>query len=260
MLATARPAEPSGGGVFASNQSPPASPPAPAAQQPAEARRAEIARCAALLQSGDEEERREAVHRLGSMRDPATAEALRKALDDPAERVRAAALAGLGHLQDPSLAPFIAIHLTNEKSPFVRKVAAYALGQAGGSEATPALIVGLRDKDMEVRGAAAVALSRAPDAAAIAPLTAALQDKSPFVRAHAAAALGVNGRAAAQAVPPLIQVLTADEDHEARRQAASALGRIGEPSAIPALERAERSSDPYLSQAAREARSQITRQ
>jgi HEAT repeat protein len=257
LLAAARPAERAEAGRLAPAQTPSASSTSSAAQHLAEAKRAEIARLASLLQSGDEEERRNAVHMLAAMRDPATTEALRAALEDKAERVRAAALAGLGHLQEPALAPFIAIHLTKDKSPFVRKVAAYALGQLGGSEATPALVVGLRDKDMEVRGAAAVALSRTPDAAAIAPLIAALQDKSPFVRAHAAAALGVNGRAAAQAVPSLIKILTTDEDHEARRQAAAALGHIGEPSALPALERAEHSSDPYLSQAAREARRQI---
>jgi HEAT repeat protein len=113
---------------------------------------------------------------------------------------------------------------------------------------------------MEVRGAAAVALSSWPDAAAIAPLITSLSDKSAFVRAHAAAALGVNGRAAAQAVPDLVRVLTKDEDHEARRQAATALGRIGEPSALTPLQDAAHSSDPYLSQAAREAIREISKQ
>jgi len=259
MLATARPTDGVGVGALASTQSPSVSSTSTAAQQLAEAKRAEIARYTSLLQSGDEEERRDAVHKLGAMHDPATIAALRAALDDKAERVRAAALLGLGHLQEPSLAPFIAIYLTKEKSPYVRKAAAYALGNIATSEATTALIIGLRDKDIEVRGAAAVSLSRMPDATAIEPLIAALRDKSAFVRAHAATALGVNGRAAAQAVPPLIKLLTTDEDHEARRQAATALGRIGEPSALPALDRAERSSDPYLSQAAREAISQISR-
>src|SRR2546423_1912580 len=121
---------------------------------------------------------------------------------DPAERVRAAALAALGNLRDPSLVRLIATYLTKDKRPFVRKTAAYALGQISNSgEATAALIVGLRDKDMEVRGASAVALANTPDATAIAPLIHALKDTSPFVRAYAAAALGVNGPAAAQAVP-----------------------------------------------------------
>jgi HEAT repeat protein len=231
-------------------QSPaPPSTPASPAQAVAADRQAEIARYAAALQSGDEEERRSAVHRLSAMHDAATIPALRTALNDESERVR-----------EPTLAPLVATYLTKDKRPFVRKAAAYALGHFATSEATAALVAGLRDKDMEVRGAAAVALSNRPDAAAIAPLIQSLSDKSAFVRAHAAAALGVNGRAAAQAVPDLVRVLTKDEDHEARRQAATALGRIGEPSALAALQDAERSSDPYLSQAAREATAQIRRQ
>jgi hypothetical protein len=230
------------------------------AQSVAADKQAEIARYAAALKSSDEEERRSAVHRLNAMRDRATEPALRSALDDPSERVRAAAITALGLLEDSTLAPVIATYLTKDKHPFVRKMAAYALGHFESSEATAALIVGLRDKDMEVRGAAAVALSKRPDATAIAPLINSLSDKSPFVRAHAAVALGVNGRAAAQAVPDLVRVLTKDEDHEARRQAATALGRIGEPSALPALQEAEHSSDPYLSQAARDATAQIRKQ
>ena len=65
-----------------------------------------------LLQSGDEEERREAALMLGAMRNPAAIAALRAALNDKAERVRAAALAGLGSLQEPSLAPFRPDRLT----------------------------------------------------------------------------------------------------------------------------------------------------
>lgn len=230
-----------------------ATPPSSAAQQFAETRRAEIAQYTARLQSFDEEDRREAALMLGAMRDAATAPVLTTALADKAERVRAAALAGLGLLNDPALVPLIANSLLKDKSPFVRKTAAYGLGQTASREAVPPLITALRDKDMEVRGATVVALSKIPDAAAIAPLIQALADKSSFVRAYAAAALGANGRSAASAVPGLIKLLTTDDGPEARRQAATALGLIGEPAARPALERAERSADPYLSQAAREA-------
>jgi HEAT repeat protein len=228
-----------------------------ASQQPDDSKRAEIARYTSALQSADEEERRNAILMLGEMHDPATAAPLQSALADNSESVRAAAIAALGELRQPTLAPLIAIYLTKDKHTFVRKTAAYALGQLGGSDAVAALIAGLRDKDAEVRGAAAVGLENTPDAAAIAPLIQALRDKSEFVRAHAAAALGANGRASAQAVPNLVKMLTTDNDHDARRQAATALGRIGEPSALPALERAARSADPYLSQAARDALSQF---
>jgi HEAT repeat protein len=246
-------------GAHASTQSPASSPP-PASQSGAESKHVTISRYAATVQTGDEEERRQAVVMLGAMRDPATIDVLRAALDDKSERVRAAAIAALGWLREPALAPLIATYVTKDKHAFVRKTAVYALGQCASGEVTAALAAALRDKDLEVRGAAAVSLSNRPDAAAIEPLIAALTDKSAFVRAHAAVALGVNGRAAARAVPGLVKVLTTDEDHEARRQAATALGHIGEPSALPALEQAEHSSDPYLSQAAREAISQIRRQ
>ncbi len=140
----------------------------------------------------------------------------------------------------------------------MRKTAAYALGKLGRTEGTAALVAALKDKDIEVRGAAAVALGEYRDASAIAPLTAALEDKSEFVRAQSARALGVNGRAAAQSVPLLIKLLTSDKDPNVKRHAATALGQIGERAALPALERAVRDHDPYLSQAASEAIKMIT--
>jgi HEAT repeat protein len=151
MFATARLAAGLGDGALASTQSSSPST-SSAAQQLAEAKRAEIARYTSILQSGDEEERREAALMLGAMRDPATTAALRTALEDKSERVRATALAALSLLREPSFAPLIATYLTKDKSPFVRKAAAYALGQFATSEATPGLTAGLRDKDMEVRG------------------------------------------------------------------------------------------------------------
>lgn len=245
--------------ALAQTQSPP-SPSSSAAQDRDAAKRAEIDGYTEKLKSSDDEERREAVLMLGAMRDPATIPALSAALNDAAPRVRAIALHGLSMLHDASLVPLIANSVTKDKLPFVRKAGAYALGEIGSPEGTPTLITALRDKDLEVRGAAVVSLAHQPDASAIAPLISALEDKSEFVRAHAAAALGINSRAAAQAVPNLVKMLTSDKDPEARRQAAAALGLIGEPSALPALEHAIHSSDPYLSQAAREAIPQIRKQ
>jgi HEAT repeat protein len=95
------------------------------------------------------------------------------------------------------------------------------------------------------------------DAKAIEPLTRALTDKSEFVRAQSARALGTNKRAASRAVPNLIRVLTSDPDYETKRQAAWALGEIGDPSALPALEAARRAPDPYLNSAALTAIKQI---
>jgi HEAT repeat protein len=205
------------------------------------------------LNSTDEEKRRDAAVMLAALETPAAVPALVSALSDPSPRVRAHAITGLSALGGRSVVPLIAARLLHDKVAFVRKVAAYGLGRIGSKEATEALAAAFKDKDIEVRGAAAVALGQYLDASAIPALVGALEDKQEFVRAQAAHALGVNGRASAQAVPTLVKLLASDKDQEVKRQAANALGLIGERSAIPALERAQHSTDPYLSQAALEA-------
>lgn len=217
----------------------------------------EISRWADQLRSPDEEKRREAVGVLAALETPAAAPALVSALNDSSERVRARAIAGLSALGDKSFVPVIAARLAQDKKPFVRKAAAYGLGRLQSSEATATLLAALKDKDIEVRGAAAVALGQYQDQSAIPGLIAALADKQEFVRAQAARSLGVNARASVQAVPGLIKLLASDKDQEVKRQAATALGLIGERSALPALELAQHSPDPYLSRAALEAISRI---
>jgi HEAT repeat protein len=222
-------------------------------RQPSQETATEISRWANQLNSPDEEKRREAVVMLAALETPAAAPALTSALNDSSERVRAHAIAGLAVLGGQSSVALIAARLAQDKKPFVRKAAAYGLGRLRSTEATAALAAALKDKDIEVRGAAAFALGQYEDAAAVPALSRALADKQEFVRAQAARALGVNGRAAAQAVPSLVMLLTSDKDQEVKRQAATALGLIGERSALPALERAQHSPDPYLSRAALEA-------
>ena len=213
---------------------------------------AEVAHWSARLKSSDLEERREAAMMLSRLDGDAAVSALVSALTDASPGVRALAVAGLGERSDKSLVPLVAARLTSDKDAFVRKTAAYALGSFSGTERTSALIAALKDKDQEVRGAAAVSLGDHADAAAVAPLAAALSDRSDFVRARAAQGLGVNGRAATQAVSGLVRLLTSDKDGEVKRQAATALGLVGDRSALPELERASRDSDSYLAQAARD--------
>jgi HEAT repeat protein len=221
----------------------------------------EIARFTEQLKSSDEEERRTAVLMLSATASADAAPALVGALNDSSEPVRAAAVNGLAQLRNPDHITLISALLAKDKRPFVRKTAAYALGHYASAKATAPLVAALaRDKDVEVRAAAVVALGHYKDPAAVAPLTSALKDKNDFIRAYAARALGVNGRASEPVVNELIRLLNSDPAGEVRRQAASALGLIGARTAVPALERASRSSDPHLSRTAIEALEAIRRQ
>lgn len=216
----------------------------------------ELARLAARLSSDDEEERFDAAVSLSILRSKEAAAALRAALDDVSERVRAAAINGLAGMGDTQSASLIAAKLLEDKSLHVRKQAAYALGELQSSESRSSLIVALRDKNAEMRGAAAFALGQYRDESAIEPLIVALKDKSDFVRAQSARALGRH--AASRAVAALIEMLLSDRDNEVKRQTALALGLIGEASALPALRQASQSLDPLLSEAADQAIKMIT--
>jgi len=211
---------------------------------------AEVSRLANQLKSPDEEARRDAAFQLTQLKGDAASAALVSALTDPSPRVRAAVAAALGERAEQPVESSLASRLFADKDKFVRKTIAYALARFSGSDRAAALISALKDKDPEVRGAAAVSLGDHADASAVNALSTCLSDKSPFVRAQAAHALGMNKRDAMQTVPALINVLEKDSDEEAKRQAATALGQIGDRSSLSALERARRDKDPYLVRAA----------
>jgi HEAT repeat protein len=226
---------------------------APVCQQKSSPTDSEVTHWQSQLRSSSVEERREAAMQLALLKSEAAFRALASAVNDPSPQVRAAVVTSLAEHGDEAAVSILAARLAIEKDRFVRKATAYALGRFHGGERTAALAGALRDKDPEVRGAAAISLGDHADADALAPLASALSDKNDFVRAQAARALGVNGRAAAQTVAALIALLTKDEDAEVKRQAASALGQIGDRLALPALERARHDKDPYLAQAVADA-------
>lgn len=225
----------------------------PIYQQNATSTDAEVAHWTSQLKSSSQEERREAAMQLARLKGEAAFRALASAVNDPSPQVRAAVVASLAERGDESAVPILSARLARDKDQFVRKAAAYGLGRFHEGERTAALASALSDKDPEVRAAAAISLADHADAEAVPPLASALSDKNDFVRAKAARALGVNGRSAVQTVPALIALLTKDEDGEVKRQAADALGQIGDRSALPALERARHHKDPYLAQAVTDA-------
>jgi HEAT repeat protein len=223
------------------------------------------------LSADDREVRRDAVMLLGAMHRPDASRVASAALTDPDEIVRATAAHAVLSLPADETVPLL-VQLLNDKKEFVRREAAYALGQTHSPKAVPDLTrVFGADKEAGVRGAAAVALGEIGDSSAVVPLISALHhsiegskrsghgENNEFVLRSAVRALGqIRDRVA---VSTLAGILTDKRSaSDVKREAAFALGRIGDPSALDALDLAESSSDPYLSQIASEAKKRINRE
>ncbi|MDQ3753408.1 MAG: HEAT repeat domain-containing protein [Acidobacteriota bacterium] len=229
----------------------------------------EIERQRSRLNSSDVEERRDAVLRLGALARPDSSRVAAAALTDSAAIVRATAARSILSLP-PGEAVVLLVPLLNDKNEFVRREAAYALGETRSRTAVEPLVAALaRDKEAGVRGAAAVSLGMIKDEAAVPALSEALgrriaragflnritfrkREENDFVRRAAVVALGQIG--SREAVPALIAVLSNERaGDDVRREAARALGLIGDVAAVPALRAVVTASDPYLSQIAVEA-------
>jgi len=216
------------------------------------------------LASGDEEERRDALMRLGAMHLAAASRLALPALNDPSPIIRVTAAKAILAL-DPSESSAALLPLLNDKDEFVRRETAYALGATRSRTATAALTDRLlNDKEAGVRGAAAVALGEIGDENAVIPLASVLApqisapakskrkpEANPFVLRAAAVALGqIKNRAG---TPALISAVSNEKfPDDVRREAARSLGLLGDPSAIPALQSASLSEDPFLARLANE--------
>jgi HEAT repeat protein len=221
------------------------------------------------LSSAEVEERREAVTRLGAMARPEASRAAAAALGDPSAIVRATAARAVLSLPLSEAATLI-LPLLSDRDEFARREAAYALGLTRSAVGVSALAAALEtDREAAVRGAAAVALGQIGDPSAAPALVGALARRLPprvgrerprrrrveqdeFVRRAAAVALGqLRSR---EAVPVLVETLSDERaPDDVRREAARALGLIGDPASLPALRAALASRDPYLSRIAFEA-------
>ena len=213
------------------------------------------------LSSSNSEERRDALMQLGAMKHPEASRAATSALNDPDPVVRLTAAHAIATLPAAEAANAL-MPLLKDKQEVVRREAAFALGAThSGSAVQPLIDLLATDKDAGVRAAAALALGRIGDEAAVVPLAEILSGSSlskkksknknnEFVLRTAAQALGNIGSRAG--VPALIATLNNEANPiDVRRTAAEALGKIGDATAMPALKNAVDSTDPYLSQAAR---------
>ena len=223
----------------------------------------EIERQRQRLNSTEIEERRDALMRLGNLGRPDASRVAAAGLSDVEPVVRITAAHAIRFLP-PAEAVALLIPLLQDKLEFVRREAAYALGETRSPAAVaPLANLLVTDKDAGVRGAAAVALGEIRDESAVPTLSQVLKGSpekkkkdqagdDEFVMRAAARSLGqIRSRAG---VEVLIATLVNDANgNDVRREAATALGLIGDSSAGPALQTALASTDPYLSQAAREA-------
>ena len=127
------------------------------------------------------------------------------------------------------------LKLLKDENPEVRSSAVVALGKLGEEQAVPPLMDALRDIDLSVRCAAADALGRIGGPEAITTLLLWFHDETRMFRSRVVAALGHAGVGVRAVNRALIEALD-DERPDVRWQAIRALGRGGNPTAIPYLE------------------------
>lgn len=220
------------------------------------------------LSSGNAETRRDAAQKLRLQENAVAARAASAALSDKSVIVRATASQAAAFASDEDAALFLATLLApKEKSEFVRREAAFALGAARSRTAVPALVKSLQtDKKPSVRAAAAIALGKIADERAIEPLANILRlsktkknrrTVDEFVRRSAAKALGeIRNK---QAVPILIEVLRDSSNaDDVRREAAFALGTIADSSAVQILQENINAEDYLLAEIAEDALQRIS--
>jgi HEAT repeat protein len=230
------------------------------------------------LNSESREVRRASVQALGALRSPRAVAPLVRALNDSRSEVRKAAALALGDLGDRSVLKGMSPAL-GHKDPDTRRAAAEALGKLGGADAVSLLARAVEDKEESVQIAVISALSSIGGASAALSLKPALLGARKNVRVAAAAALQsmsipastAEERAAIAvltgdftaavhegqvAVKPLMEALSSAEVQH-RRHAASALGKLAPPKAVPSLIRALRDHDEEVRETASRALSDI---
>jgi HEAT repeat protein/Zn-dependent protease with chaperone function len=183
------------------------------------------------LQDADAGVREAAAESLGRLGDGRALEGLATATSDTDAKVRLAAVEALACLDDAGAIPALAKAL-KDTNVAIRREAAQALARLDAPGVVEPLVAALGDADAHVRLASVEGLARRGDKRALAALSALVKDSSPEVRATAVAALGELKDASA--LPALTAALK-DESAEVREQAVCALAHLGLPSAVPAL-------------------------
>lgn len=190
-----------------------------------------ISTLASLVDHPDFDIQKAASYALAQMGTEGTDILLRIA-SDCARKGRVSAVKALGMKKVEAASPVLERILTDENDDkLVRGQAAQALGRIGSAPTVlPLLLSTLQGRERELRSSALLGLAFLHDAAAFESIVAQLG--SPDLRYIAVVALGELGDM--RACERLILML-ASEDEALAFHAATALGRIGCPNAVPAL-------------------------
>lgn len=149
------------------------------------------------IQTGSDEQKRDALFRIRNLQSAEASLLAVPALRDNSEIVRATAAFSVIFLpKDEALS--VLLPLLNDKKELVRRETAYALGKIGNANAVKALLqVFQKDKIADVKNACIVALGEIGDVSAIDALTRILQNKpkkenpaDEFLRRAAASSVG----------------------------------------------------------------------
>jgi HEAT repeat protein len=212
-----------------------------------------MASALAGLNSPNALDRGNAVKALRTMRDPAAVPALMERLDDSDQAVGLYVAQALGDLAAPDSLPGLRNALKSEHAD-VRWRAAYALGAARDTGAVNALAGLLRDGDVTVQNNVALALAEIGTRDALSAVANGLGSPQASVTAAAMTALESAGQ---PAVAVLVSTLDTSKNALARQNAATTLGYIASPAAIPALQLALVDADPAVQSEAQWALDQI---
>ena len=173
---------------------------------------------------------------------------IRTALNDSDADVRSVAATAVGNVGAPATVaiPQLIAQLKGDPSKEARETAARALGRIGKAAPDekdlidPLQQASQKDADPVTRVVAlgALAMIGAAPAEQIAALRTYLHHDDPLVRMKASHALGMIGKPAKAASAEIVDVLQRETDHHRRGYVARALGNVGDPAALPALEAA----------------------
>ena len=243
------------------------------------------------LSNGSVEQKREVLFQIRNLRSAEASRIAVAALNDKTPMVRATAASSVVFLPQAEAAAAL-LPLLTDRDEFVRREGAFALGEVGDVSAGPQLVSALSgDKSAEVKTALAIALGKVGNPVAVPALVKLFEPRptedNEMLRRAAARSIGQiaekmrTGKVTAltpqnflpekykdlgtkptqdllshfaSAKRTLVHILdSSSEADDTRREAAFALGAIGDRSAEPFLSRYTSGSDPYLAEICREA-------